>query len=112
MKLLIGNYLQQREEAPSKVGLGLDLAECLNSKRNVNAFVITSNRVSKEWNASTFKRVWSRECFIEVYIDNQCKIVIVYDCKWWLYNEAPSCSVAYNRPSDNSIIKTKWNYKF
>ena len=25
-----------------------------------------------------FKKVWRRECFIEVYIDNQCKIVIVY----------------------------------
>jgi hypothetical protein len=24
--------------------------------------------VSKEWRASTFERVWSRECFIEVYI--------------------------------------------
>jgi hypothetical protein len=22
--------------------------------------------------------VWSRECFIEVYINNQCKIVIIY----------------------------------
>jgi hypothetical protein len=27
MKLLIGNYLQQREEAPSKVGLGLEWTE-------------------------------------------------------------------------------------
>jgi hypothetical protein len=27
MKLSIGNYLKQREEAPSKVGLGLELKE-------------------------------------------------------------------------------------
>jgi hypothetical protein len=32
--------------------------------------------VSKEWSALTIVR--SRECFIDVYIDNQCKIVIVY----------------------------------
>jgi hypothetical protein len=25
MKLLFGNYLQQKEEAPSKVGLGLEI---------------------------------------------------------------------------------------
>ncbi len=30
MKLLIGNYLQQKEEAPSKVGLGLEQTEDLN----------------------------------------------------------------------------------
>ncbi len=30
MKLLIGNYLQQREEAPNKVGLGLEYTERLN----------------------------------------------------------------------------------
>jgi hypothetical protein len=41
MKLLTGNYLQQREEAPSKVGLGLELTEHLNSKRSVNAFILT-----------------------------------------------------------------------
>ncbi len=30
MKLLIANYLQQREEAPSKVGLGFEETEHLN----------------------------------------------------------------------------------
>ncbi len=35
-----------------------------------------SDRVSKEWSTSTFKGVWSRECFIEVYIDYRCKIII------------------------------------
>ncbi len=30
MKLLFGNHLQQREEAPSKIGLGLEWTECLN----------------------------------------------------------------------------------
>ena len=36
-----------------------------------------ADRVSKDWSASAFSKVWSRECFIEVYIDNQCKIIIV-----------------------------------
>jgi len=26
--------------------------------------------------------VWNRECFIEVYINNQCKIIIVWNVKW------------------------------
>ncbi len=36
-----------------------------------------SDRVSKGWGASTLKVVKSRECFVEVYIDNQCLIVII-----------------------------------
>ena len=43
MKLLIRNYLQQKEEAPSKIGLGLEWAEsylkektgCLKSEARV-----------------------------------------------------------------------------
>jgi hypothetical protein len=50
MKLLIRNYLQQKEEAPSRLGLGL----CLKSEAQV------LNVLSK-----------SRESFIEVYINNQ-----------------------------------------
>jgi hypothetical protein len=48
MTLLIGNYLQQREEAPSKVGLGLEQKECLNLKRSINTLILTSDRVPKE----------------------------------------------------------------
>ncbi len=36
--------------------------------------------MSKDQSVSAyFLRGWSRECFIEVYVDNQCKMVIVYD---------------------------------
>ncbi len=34
--------------------------------------------MSKDWSTSAFKKVWSRECFLEVYGDNQCKIINVY----------------------------------
>ncbi len=34
--------------------------------------------MSKDWSESAFFKVWSRECFVEEYIDNQWKIVIVY----------------------------------
>jgi len=37
-----------------------------------------SDRVSKELSASAESCSKSRECFIEVYIDNQCLIIIVY----------------------------------
>jgi hypothetical protein len=37
-----------------------------------------SDRVSKELSASAESWSKSRECFIEVYIDNQCLIIIVY----------------------------------
>ncbi len=33
--------------------------------------------MSKDWSAIAFSNVCSGECFIEVYIDNQCKIIIV-----------------------------------
>ncbi len=45
--------------------------------RSIYAFILTPDKVSKEWRMGAFKEVWSRECFIEVYIDNQCKIVII-----------------------------------
>ncbi len=38
-----------------------------------------SDRVSKDRSASAFSKVWSKECFIEVYIKNRCKIIIVYN---------------------------------
>ncbi len=44
MKLLIRNYLQQKEEAPSKVGLGFEMDRV----RSVNTFILTSDMVSKE----------------------------------------------------------------
>jgi hypothetical protein len=37
-----------------------------------------SDRVSKELSASAKSLSESRECFIEVYIDKQCLIIIVY----------------------------------
>jgi hypothetical protein len=37
-----------------------------------------SDRVSKELSASAISLSKSRECFIEVYIDNRCIIVIIY----------------------------------
>ncbi len=37
-----------------------------------------SDRVSKELSASAKSLSKSRECFIEVYIDNRCLIVIIY----------------------------------
>ena len=49
------------------------------SIKSVNAFILMSDRVSKVRSASAVSKVWSRECFIEEYIDNQCKIVIVYN---------------------------------
>jgi hypothetical protein len=39
-------------------------------------FFLMSDRVSKEECEHLLKEVWSRECFIEVYINNQCKIII------------------------------------
>ncbi len=53
--------------------------------------------MSKEGSASAFKRVWSRECFIEVYINNRCKIVIIYlsHCLGW-QTERLSCNVCTN----------------
>ncbi len=33
--------------------------------------------MSKDRSASAFSKVWRRECFIEVYIDNRRKIVII-----------------------------------
>jgi hypothetical protein len=38
-------------------------------------FFLMSDRVSKEECEQLLKEVWSRECFIEVYIDNQYKII-------------------------------------
>ncbi len=38
-------------------------------------FFLMSDRVSKEECEHLLKEVWSRECFIEVYIDNQYKII-------------------------------------
>jgi hypothetical protein len=53
MKLLIINYLQQKEEAPSKMGFGLNETESwLKEKRK--CFILTSDRVSKEWSASAY----------------------------------------------------------
>ncbi len=37
-----------------------------------------SDRVSKALSASTKSLSESRECFIKVYIDNRCLIVIIY----------------------------------
>jgi len=37
-----------------------------------------SDRVSKELSASAKSLSRSRECFIEVYNDNRCLIIIIY----------------------------------
>ncbi len=50
-------------------------------KRNINTFILTSDRVSKELSASAKSLSKSRECFIDIYIDNQCLFVIVYRAK-------------------------------
>ncbi len=38
----------------------------------MNTFILMSDRVSKELSASTKSLSESRECFIEVYINNRC----------------------------------------
>jgi hypothetical protein len=40
-------------------------------------FICRTGCLKNKVQAHVFK-VWSRECFIEVYIDNRSKIVIVY----------------------------------
>ncbi len=47
-----------------------------------------SDGVSKEWTSSAFSKVWSTECFIEVYVDNWCQIIIIYYYEWYVL----SCS--------------------
>ncbi len=46
----------------------------------MNAFILTPDRVSKELSASAKSKGDSRECFIEVYTDNQSIFIIVYSC--------------------------------
>jgi hypothetical protein len=46
-------------------------------KRSINAFILMSDRVSKELSASA-KCLSDRECFIEVYIDNRSLFDILY----------------------------------
>ncbi len=48
-----------------------------------------SDRVSKELSASTKSLSESRECFIEVYIDNRWLIVIVYFGKLLKHYQMP-----------------------
>jgi hypothetical protein len=73
MKLLIGNYLQQTMQ--DRLGFGIDRVLI---KREGQMFLFlhqTGCLKSKAW--ALLKEVWSRECFVEIYIDYQCKIVIV-----------------------------------
>ena len=49
-----------------------------NRYRISNAYILTSDKVSKELSASTKSLSESTEWFIEVYIDNRCLIIILY----------------------------------
>ncbi len=64
----------------------------------MNAFILTSDRVSKEWSISALKVIKSRECFIEVYIDNQCLIVVVYFNGTFLMEQERTALVAFENP--------------
>ncbi len=46
--------------------------------RSVNALILSSDRVSKEWSSSALKVLKGRECFIEVYINDWYLIIIIY----------------------------------
>ncbi len=73
MKLLIRDYFQQIEEAPSKIDLlGLEKTESESQEKCKHIFLML-DRVS---NKHFLFGVWSRECFIKVYIDNWCKVII------------------------------------
>ncbi len=61
-------YNKRRSTKQARLGFGVD---------SVNAFILTSDRVSKELSASAKSLSESREWFIEVYIDNQWIIVII-----------------------------------
>ncbi len=55
--------------------------------------------MSKELSASAKTLSESRECFIEVYIDNRCLIVIVFNCfslslPWRAKSSTPSASTS------------------
>ena len=67
--ILIGNYLQQKKKHQASYAWVCD-RQRLNLMRSINAFIIMSNRVSKEFGTSTTCLSESREGFIEVYIDN------------------------------------------
>jgi hypothetical protein len=77
MKLFIWKLFVTEEEAPKQARLGFVLDSILIKRE---AFVLMSDSVSKELSASTKILSKSRECFLEVYINNQCLIVIVYYC--------------------------------
>ncbi len=51
--------------------------------RSINAFIKTSDRVSKELSTSTTSLNDTRECFIEVYINNQSLFIIIWFVKTW-----------------------------
>jgi hypothetical protein len=46
--IIIGNYLQKRSKAPSKVGFGLQVDRMPELKEKCKRFIITSDRVCKE----------------------------------------------------------------
>ncbi len=43
--------------------------------RSINALILSSDRVSKEWSSSALKVLKGRECFIEVHINDWYLII-------------------------------------
>jgi hypothetical protein len=68
-----------------------------------------SVRVSKELSASAKSLSMSRECFIEVYINNQCLIIIVYLQTLELDNSPHFCNSVNDEETWPEIYLKKTN---
>ncbi len=60
-----------------QVRLGFVIDSILIKREGLNAFNLTPDRVAKELSARAKSLSKSRECFIKLYIDNQCLIIII-----------------------------------
>jgi hypothetical protein len=77
MKLSV-EIIYKRKQSIKQSRLGFSVRQIVLIKEKRKHFYITSDRVSKRLRRKgLFLKGWIRECFVEVYIDNRCKIVII-----------------------------------
>ncbi len=77
MKLSKEN-IYERKQSTKQNRLGFSDRQTVLIKEMHKYFYLMLDRVSKRLKCKRlFLRGWIRECFVEVYIDNQCKIVII-----------------------------------